>query len=241
MRYAPALLSSLPGRILSFVGGGGKTTLLYALAEYHAELGKRVLAATTTKIYQPRDTVFASSPEAAWDLWAQNRFAVIGTPEGEKLCFPPRDLWNALEPQADLILLEADGSRHHPIKIPRTGEPVILPACDAVVAVMGLSAIGRPLAECCFGLDPERYAPSRLLTEALAAQILSAEWGSRKNAGTRSYSVVLNQCDTPQRRESAERIAAVLKQSGISQVAFTSFSPEERSHYQKMSRRNVDL
>ncbi|HUW40393.1 MAG TPA: selenium cofactor biosynthesis protein YqeC [Rectinemataceae bacterium] len=45
-----------PGRgfLSAFVGAGGKTTALYALAEELAGRGERVLVSTTTKIYDPR-------------------------------------------------------------------------------------------------------------------------------------------------------------------------------------------
>lgn len=41
------------GHVISLVGGGGKTTLMYNLAAHCAHKGWRVLAATTTHIMQP--------------------------------------------------------------------------------------------------------------------------------------------------------------------------------------------
>ena len=41
------------GHIVSLVGGGGKTTLLYAMADHCARKGWQVLVATTTHIRQP--------------------------------------------------------------------------------------------------------------------------------------------------------------------------------------------
>lgn len=41
------------GHVISLVGGGGKTTLMYNLAAHCARKGWRVLAATTTHIMQP--------------------------------------------------------------------------------------------------------------------------------------------------------------------------------------------
>ena len=41
------------GHIVSLVGGGGKTTLLYAMADHCARKGWRVLVTTTTHIRQP--------------------------------------------------------------------------------------------------------------------------------------------------------------------------------------------
>ena len=41
------------GHVISLVGGGGKTTLLYAFARHCAAKGWRVLVSTTTHIRQP--------------------------------------------------------------------------------------------------------------------------------------------------------------------------------------------
>lgn len=41
------------GHVISLVGGGGKTTLLYALARHYSAQGQRVLVSTTTHIQRP--------------------------------------------------------------------------------------------------------------------------------------------------------------------------------------------
>ena len=41
---------------------------------------------------------------------------------------------------SDLVLIEADGSKRLPCKVPADHEPVLLPESDIVVAVLGLSA-----------------------------------------------------------------------------------------------------
>ena len=40
------------GHAISLVGGGGKTTLLYALARHYSAQGQRVLVSTTTHIWR---------------------------------------------------------------------------------------------------------------------------------------------------------------------------------------------
>ena len=52
-----------------------------------------------------------------------------------------------------LLLLEADGAKRMPCKVPAAHEPVLLPESDIVLAVAGLSALGRPLREVCFRLE----------------------------------------------------------------------------------------
>lgn len=43
------------GHVVSLVGGGGKTTLLYAMASHCVQKGWRVLVSTTTHILRPEN------------------------------------------------------------------------------------------------------------------------------------------------------------------------------------------
>ena len=139
------------GHIVSLVGGGGKTTLLYAMARHCAAKGWKVLVSTTTHIQCPERN-WARTEAQREALWAAGQFAVAGAPaEGGKLTRPPAlQEWMA---QADAVFLEADGAKRLPCKAPAAHEPVLLPESDLVLAVAGLSAVGRPLREVCFRLE----------------------------------------------------------------------------------------
>ena len=232
------------GHIVSLVGGGGKTTLMFFMAKTCAKEGKKVLVSTTTHIFSPAREYYAATAAEAERLWAEGKFAVIGTPVPEKgkLKIPPRELLDGLLAKADVAFLEADGSKRCPIKVPRDGEPVFVPQSDLVIAVMGLSAIGKPLHECCFGLAGAAelldVAADHILTERDAAKILASERGSRKEIGGRKFCVVLNQCDDGPRRRSANEIAAWLHEYGVDQVVMTAFDPEEREKYDRLSKGN---
>ena len=56
------------GHVVSLVGGGGKTTLLYAMASHCAQKGWRVLVSTTTHILRPENR--NSGPAALMPWWA---------------------------------------------------------------------------------------------------------------------------------------------------------------------------
>ena len=60
------------GHVISLVGGGGKTTLLYAFARHCAAKGWRVLVSTTTHIRQP-GAHYAADEAALAALWAEDR------------------------------------------------------------------------------------------------------------------------------------------------------------------------
>ena len=186
---------------ICLVGGGGKTTVMYELAAALAACGSKVLMLTSTHILQPADGSFAADAAAVHNLWQQRRYAVIGTPELStgKLTAPPQDLYEALQLQADVILCEADGSRHHPCKVPAEYEPVLLPDSDIVLAVAGMDALGRPLAQACQRPQLAAELLGCSLDSVIDVQMLTAlllsEQGSRKNVGTRAYYIVLNKCD----------------------------------------------
>ena len=228
-------------RVISLVGGGGKSTLMYFLAATSAKQGKHVLVTTTTNIFSPTPDIYAETEEQAKALWARGKIAVIGTPiQGlGKLKEPDGGLLRSLMAQADITFIEADGSKHCPVKAPRDGEPVLIPECDTVLAVMGLSAIGIPLKEVAFRL-PEvtkllGVEEDHILTEEDAARLLSSSFGSRKGVGDREFCVVLNQCDDGPRRRAANLIAAYLERYDVPNVVFTAFDPDEREAFDKMA------
>ena len=160
-----------------------------------------MLVLTSTHILQPADGSFAADVPAVQNLWQQRRYAVIGTPELStgKLTAPPQSVYEALKLQADVILCEADGSRHHPCKVPAEHEPVLLPDSDIVLAVAGMDALGRLLAQACqrpqlaaalFGCSLDSVIDAQML-----AALLLSEQGARKNVGKRTFYIVLNKCD----------------------------------------------
>lgn len=186
---------------ICLVGGGGKTTVMYELAAAWAACGRKVLVLTSTHILCPADGSFAADVPAVKNLWQQRRYAVIGTPElaSGKLTLPPQFLYEAMKPQADVILCEADGSKHHPCKAPAAHEPVLLPDSDIVLAVAGMNALGNSLAQACqrSQLAAELLGCSldSVIDAQMLASLLLSEQGARQNVGARAYYIVLNKCD----------------------------------------------
>lgn len=193
-----ALLDKLElrtARVISIVGSGGKTTLLYSLAREFARLGKRVAVTTTTHIFRPDETDLPVFTNGMPSL-VPSRIAVVGTPTGEKLSSLPAPLLDQLARSADVLLIESDGSRRLPVKFPRSGEPVLIPQTDQVLLVAGLSALGRPAHEVC-----HRWELARETLGMEENSLISPEWMARlliQGYGSISPrpQVVLNQADT---------------------------------------------
>lgn len=204
--------------IISLVGGGGKTTIMYELAAFCAQQGRRVLCLTTTHIWQPgvsmdrlanlsENDIPLPEPIYAKDfvqielLWQQRRYSVIGTVEegSGKLIAPGDELLQKALQACDIAIIEADGSKQMPCKLPKEDEPVFLHNSDIVIAVVGLDALGKSLEEACFRwqLGHELFYSScnLLMDEAKLAKLLLNEQGSRKQVGSREYYIALNKCD----------------------------------------------
>ena len=222
------------GHVVSLVGGGGKTTLLYQMAAHCARKGWRVLATTTTHIQQPPGAVWAQTDAQLFRLWEHGSYAVAGTPAPDgKLTAPsPAQLerWMAL---ADIVLVEADGAKRMPCKAPAAHEPVLLPQCDIVLAVAGASALGKPLEEVCFRAELAQqllHVPGNTpLTPALLTKLLASGAGGRKAVGKRRFYAVVNQVDTQEREALARQTADVLKERYGVPCVLTRFEQGERA------------
>ena len=220
------------GHIVSLVGGGGKTTLLHAMAAHCANKGWRVLASTTTHIQRPAEPLWAKNDEELMALWAAESYAVAGAPApGNKLTQPPQlERWTE---QADVAFLEADGAKRMPCKAPAAHEPVLLPQSDVVLDVAGLSAIGRPLQDVCFRLETActllGVSPETILTPELLAKLLASEKGGRKSVEARCFYVVLNQADTLERQAAGKQTQQLLKSQYGVEAVLTEFSKKERA------------
>ena len=147
-----------PKEVVSFVGGGGKTTAMFRLAEEQAERGKRVVTTTTTRIFAaqiklaPFHIRAESDEQALRDLRTALRdhshVLVIGktSEEGKAFGVGPALVDRIIEmDEVDIVLNEADGSRMRPFKAPGAHEPVIPASTTLLVPVAGIDVIGAPL------------------------------------------------------------------------------------------------
>lgn len=205
------LLDLSSDKTVALIGGGGKTTLLWRLAACCAAQGERVLVTTSTHILPPLpgqcSRVVQPGPLVRQAAQQPGITAVLSICPNGKCTGLPAASFPAARAWTDRLLYEADGSRHLPLKVHADHEPALCPGTDAVLFLMGLSALGRPLAEVChrfaqvpaFAAVPERpAAPEDCL---LLAQRAFAAAGRPPH-----FQVILTQADLV----STQQVQAVL-------------------------------
>ena len=220
--------ASIP-EIISFVGAGGKTTSMYRLAKELAGQGLRVLVTTTTHIQYPEEgrTADIAHMNELHERIGEGEILSVGRPvvsvsdagiPVKKLTMPDglgdEAVMLQLRRIADVILIEADGAKRKPLKVPGDWEPVLIPQTGLVIACAGLSSIGRTFEETCFrfadyGAFLRRSAGDLVEPEDLSL-ILMDERGSRRGLNGRYYRIILNQADKAEHFEMARRVICAL-------------------------------
>lgn len=212
------------GEAVAFVGGGGKTTAMFRLADEIVREGGRVITTTTTKIFAAQTRLAQVHVQSLSDLLAavERHPHVLWTGEvdaadGKAYGVDPASVETLrAELPEHIILIEADGSRMRPFKAPGRHEPVI-PACVTLaVLVVGIDALGLPVTSQ-FVHRPEQIAaiwPGEVVTAEMIARVLVHPAGGRKNVPTRARMVALITKVAAGSRNDADQLARLLKEIG---------------------------
>ena len=139
--------------IIAVVGSGGKTTLIKKLAEEYRAQGKTVLITPSTHMFIEADTLLTDDPATILAALKETGLVMAGLPDGIKLNPLSRETFDAVRPHADVVLVEADGSRMHPLKYPNNREPVIPERTEIIYVVCGLNGIGQKAKDVCHRLE----------------------------------------------------------------------------------------
>jgi probable selenium-dependent hydroxylase accessory protein YqeC len=179
------------GGVVSIVGAGGKTSLMFRIARELSQAGESVLTTTTTKILMPdkdqsaRVIVSDSLGEflnKAGMLIKDNPH-ITAASEVLTAMFDVQSRQDKIDQRRKLIgfepdfidavcragvfnwiLVEADGAAGKPLKAPDPHEPVIPGSTKKLIAILGLDGVGKPLdSEWVF--RPHRFAEITGLSE----------------------------------------------------------------------------
>jgi len=145
--------------IISLIGAGGKTSLMFQLAKEIIQSEKKVLTTTTTKIFMPKsyqspDTLVEDNLDKLLKKVKSNLNKYSHFSAGSKYDkgsnklkgFTPaviHKLWQAK--LFDWIIVEADGAKQKPIKASNQHEPVVPKDTTHLILVAGLDAVGKIL------------------------------------------------------------------------------------------------
>jgi molybdenum cofactor cytidylyltransferase len=218
------------GELVAITGGGGKSSLMFALAE---RLAGRGVMTTTTRIFAAQMGLAAevcTLDDANWRARLDGFDAallVVGHVEGERAMGVPPELPAQMLAHArvDWVVVEADGSRMLPVKAPAPHEPVIPLAATLLVPIAGIDALSKPIAE--IAHRPERVraitgiAETDPLTPAALASLLTSPEGGLKGAASAGRTAVLiNKVESAAELALARETAdSILREPSVERVA----------------------
>lgn len=139
--------------IIAVVGSGGKTTLIKKLAAQYRSQGRTVFVTTTTHMFIEEDTLLTDDADTIIGALRETGYAMAGVPDGAKIKVLSKETFQAVCARADVVLVEADGSKQLPLKFPNASEPVIPEHTDEIIVVCGLNAIGQRAKDVCHRLE----------------------------------------------------------------------------------------
>jgi molybdenum cofactor cytidylyltransferase len=216
----PERLGLARRELVSIVGAGGKSTILFALGRDLTAAGARVILTTTTRVGadQPSEPICWSAEvadvEAAF-MVGLPVFVAAGRAPGKIVGPSPEAIDRLFAGTAPAyVVVEADGAHRMAIKAPADHEPVIPSASTTVIVVASLAAIGHPISEVAH--RPERVAgligaqPGDLLTlEGAAAVMLHPHGGLEGIPDTARVVMVLTRAGSAPAGLAADLVAVL--------------------------------
>lgn len=221
-------IENLRNPVISFVGAGGKTTLITSLAEEYRKSGRKVFVTTTTHMLEPKGMTLVTryAPKKTQNLLNQNKIVwAARLDDNGKIKVPTDRLLQSLYTYRVPILAEADGSKRLPCKAPAEYEPVILDRTDIVIGVLGMDAIGQPISTACHRPEQvmkllDQHSEYKLTWQDLVVLALSKD-GLRKNVtNCMRYIVFINKMNESRQKRTAALMAKALADAGQKEVFF---------------------
>lgn len=210
------------GDIVSIVGSGGKTTLLFQLAmELRNEYN--VLVSTSTRIFEPSTDYYdylytdIESYVKNKNLIRKNSVTVVSKSidtETKKLIGIDDNDLDILINDFDIILLEADGSRNLPLKGWKKHEPPVLNKTNKTIGIIPVNLINKKTDKAfIYGFDEFNILTdfSEYIDFEAIGKICSSYEGLFKNSKG-SLHLFLNKADAEEEFQVSKELSKYLKE-----------------------------
>ncbi len=228
-------LSVRKGDVVSLVGAGGKTTVLFALATELRRHGLSVVATCTTHMQVPRTGATAPplvviDEEDNWLTSVKKHLARYGSvtviqdrKRDDKLRGLEPIMLDPLRSLADAVVIEADGARGRSLKAPAEHEPAIPEETTLTVVLVGLDALDQRLdSDHVHRLEVvvqlSGAIPGTEVSEDVVVDCVMRGYVPKVPKGSR-HVVFLNKA-TDYRLKTAERLGEKLLAAGAAEVVF---------------------
>ena len=211
-RLLSEIFSLKKREMVSLIGSGGKTTLLYLLAGELARRGWKAILTTTTHLKKPdgedlplileedEETLLGRVRETLQEF-PSVLAARSCSPEG-KLDGLGGDVIDKLLnlAETDVVLVEADGARMKSLKAYAPHEPVIPSATTQILVVIGIDCVGQPLSEECvhrpaLAAEALGVREGELITPESVVHLITSPGGYLERAKPGRVTVILNKVD----------------------------------------------
>lgn len=196
--------------VVSFIGGGGKTSLILRLAEELSVNGFKTIITTTTKIYAPEKLPLLLAVDAerilngVQEIFKEHNTAVLGSklgPDGKVHGIDPNIVGHLCQELPAFVLVEADGAKGKSLKGYHNYEPLLPKATNLALAVIGADALGQKVDETCVHRADQFCAVSGACRgEEISCALLAKSYRLMSEIGisqasTAKFFAVLNKID----------------------------------------------
>ena len=170
-----SLISIKNNDVISIVGSGGKTSLLYNISK--SIYKKKILVSTTTKIKVPPDSFYdyIALNEKDFNALRYNSskgiYVFANKIENNKLESLDLDYLKNLITDFEITILEADGAKEKLLKGWNDNEPVILDNTTKTIGVINLDTIGI----CINAMNVHRLDKFLAITGCLEGDIVNVD------------------------------------------------------------------
>ncbi|MGI6332943.1 MAG: selenium cofactor biosynthesis protein YqeC [Zhaonellaceae bacterium] len=232
-------------KVITVIGGGGKTSTLLTLAKELRLKQKNFFITTTTKMAARELAAFPIVYGEHFDICFLKKLgkpyqkqSCIGlatrlNSSGKILGIPAQwiDILTSLYPDF-YFLVEGDGAAQKPFKIPGEHEPVIPSSTRLVVGIIGAEIIGQRLTE---SNVHRAQLMSQLFNVPLGkelslnviADVLTSQYGYLKNVpASCDFAIIINKVESKVNYENGEKLAHFLLERGMVRVILTALQTD---------------